>query len=102
MFAKLLVNKVPINRACDILEIGAGTYYDKLEWLYRRCLEFLERHERVAFERKDFKEIWLNTDKMHYYLNNVRKKGQGRAKFRGLEDLLLPPYIVVTGDVHSR
>jgi transposase-like protein len=40
MFAKLLVNKVPINRACDILEIGSGTYYDKLEWLYRRCIEY--------------------------------------------------------------
>ncbi|QST00397.1 insertion element protein [Pontibacillus sp. ALD_SL1] len=102
MFAKLLVNKVPINRACDILEIGSGTYYGKLEWLYRRCLEFLERHEKPAFEVNEFKEIWLNTDKMHYYLNNVRKKGQGSAKYRGLEDLLLPTYIVVTGDVHSR
>ncbi|MBD8068805.1 insertion element protein [Bacillus sp. PS06] len=102
MFAKLLVNKVPINRACDILEIGAGTYYDKLEWLYRKCIEFLDRHERPAFEKKEFKEIWLNTDKMHYYLNNVRKKGQGAEKFRGLEDLVLPTYIVVTGDVHSR
>ena len=42
-FAKLLLNKVPISRACEILDIGVGTYYQKLEWLYRRCLEFLDR-----------------------------------------------------------
>src|SRR5690606_22945189 len=44
MFAKLLLNKMPISRTCDILEIGIGTYYQKLEWLYRSCLEFLEKY----------------------------------------------------------
>ena len=46
--------------------------------------------------------MWLNTDKMHYLLNNVRKNGQGGSKFRGLEDLNLQTYIVVTSEVFSR
>jgi transposase-like protein len=101
-FAKLLLNKVPISRACEILDIGVGTYYQKLEWLYRRCLEFLDRYETKPLKDKHFREMWLNTDKMHYLLNNVRKKGQGGSKFQGLEDLNLQTYIVVTSEVFSR
>ena len=58
--------------------------------------------ETKPLKDKHFKEMWLNTDKMHYLLNNVRKKGQGGSKFRGLEDLNLQTYIVVTSEVFSR
>lgn len=102
MFAKLLLNKMPISRTCDILEIGVGTYYHKLEWLYRCCLEFLEKYETVPLANKSFKEMWLNTDKMHYNLNNVRKKGQGGQKNFGLEDNQVQTYVVVSADTMSR
>ncbi|HLR11361.1 MAG TPA: insertion element protein [Sporosarcina sp.] len=96
--AKLIVNKIPISRSLEILEIGASTYYAKLEIIYRKCLEFLERVEKPAFENKTFEEIWLNTDKMHYFLNNVRKKGQGAKDYKGIEDLDFQTYIVVTAE----
>jgi transposase-like protein len=102
MFAKLLLNKMPISRTCDILEIGVGTYYQKLEWLYRCCLEFLEKYETTPLANMSFKEMWLNTDKMHYNLNNVRKKGQGGQKYFGLEDSQVQTYVVVSTDALSR
>lgn len=102
MFAKLLLNKMPISRTCDILEIGVGTYYHKLEWLYRCCLEFLEKYETAPLVNTSFKEMWLNTDKMHYNLNNVRKKGQGGQKYFGLEDSQVQTYVVVSTDTISR
>ncbi|MFC0474532.1 insertion element protein [Robertmurraya beringensis] len=102
MFAKLLLNKMPISRTCDILEIGVGTYYQKLEWLYRCCLEFLEKYETTPLDNMSFKEMWLNTDKMHYNLNNVRKKGQGGQKYFGLEDSQVQTYVVVSADALSR
>lgn len=102
MFARMIVGKVSVSRSCDILGIGVGTYYHKLEWLYRRCLEFLERYETTPLQTKEFEEMWLNTDKMHYYLNNVRKKGQGSKKFSGLEDLNMQTHLVVTSEVFSR
>ena len=46
--------------------------------------------------------MWFNTDKMHYYLNNVRKKGQGSKKYTGFEDLNMQTYIVVSAEVLSR
>jgi transposase-like protein len=102
LFAKLLVNKNSISRTCDILEIGVSTYYNKLEWLYRCCLVFLEKFETRAFADKSFKEIFINTDKMHYNLNNVRKKGQGGKKYAGLEDNQVQTHVVVSADALSR
>jgi transposase-like protein len=102
MFTKLLINKTSINRACEVLEISKGTYYDKLEFVYRRCLEFLERHETKTLQSKKFKEMWINTDKMTYHLNNVRKKGMSKSKYRELEDSVFPTHVVVSADVFSR
>lgn len=102
LFAKLLLNRTPVSRTCEILGIGRGTYYDKLEILYRRCLEFLEKHETKPLINAEFKKMWLNTDKMTYYLNNVRKKGQGSSQFDGIEELQLPTSVVISADVLSR
>jgi transposase-like protein len=102
LFTKLLLSRVPITRACEILEIGRGTYYDKLEFVYRRCLEFLERHETKPLQTMRFKEMWLNTDKMTYFLNNVRKKGMGGSQYDDVEESQFPTSVVVTADVFSR
>lgn len=102
LFARLLVNKTPISRTCEILNIGIKTYYHKLEWLYRRCLEFQEKYERKPLAERKHKTIWLNTDKMIYFLNNVRKKGQGGNRYDELEELQLPTQVIVSADVLSR
>ncbi|WP_339315247.1 hypothetical protein [Paenibacillus sp. FSL R10-2734] len=99
--ALALVNRTPVKRTCEILKIGSSTYYNKLEWLYRR-LEFLERFETEAFASKSFDTVWLNTDKLIYNLNNVRKKGHGGQRYDNLEDKLLQTHIVVTSETQSR
>jgi len=101
-FAKLLLNKTPVSRTCEILGIGRGTYYQKLEWLYRRCLEFLERYETKPLKQISFEKIWLNTDKMTYLLNNVRRKGMGGKKYNSVEDSQFPTNVVITAEVFSR
>lgn len=101
-FALALVNRTPVKRTCEILEIAPKTYYHKLEWLYRRCLEFLERFETKAFQEKEFKTLWVNTDKLIYNLNNVRRRGQNNSRYDNLEDKQMQTHIVVSSDVHSR
>lgn len=100
-FAKLVLNRVPVKRVCEILNIGSQTYYNKLEWLYRRCLEFLERHEIQAFENKTFGSLWINTDKMIYFLNNLRKRGKGGIRYDDVEESKFPTHVIVSGDIDS-
>jgi transposase-like protein len=101
MFAKMLLNRSPVSRTCEALDIAPQTYYHKLEWLYRRCLEFLERHEQKPLKTMEFGSLWLNTDKLIYNLNNVRKRGHGGLRYDNLEDKLMQTHIVVTGDIDT-
>ncbi|GHI01640.1 hypothetical protein [Neobacillus kokaensis] len=95
--AKAVVNKVAINRTIEMLDIGVKTYYEKLELVYKRCLEFLERHEKKALKNLNIDECWLNTDKMTYHLSNVRKKGHGRKPpAERSEESKFPTHIVIT------
>lgn len=101
-FARLLLSKTPVKRTCEYLGIGSKTYYTKLEWLYRCCLEFLDKHETKGFKHITFDNLWINTDKMQYYLNNVRKKGKGGKYESDIEEKLLQTLIVISADVKSR
>jgi transposase-like protein len=100
-FAQHLINRVPVSSTCKILGIGRSTYYSKLEWLYRCCLEFLETRETKQFAKMTFPRIWLNIDMMMYYLNNVRKKGEPRTRGTKSEKQL-QTQVVVSADSFSR
>lgn len=101
MFAKLITNRTPVNRVIEILDIGVQTYYSKLGWLYKRCLEFQEKHE-TKLKNKEFKEIWINTDKMVYFLNNVRKKNKGSKYLLEQEEKQFPTQVVISSDTLSK
>jgi len=100
-FADLVVQHSPVKRTCDYLKIGSQTYYDKLEWLYGKCLEFLERHEVKPLKEHHFKELWLNTDALVYHLKNIRQKGAAKHPGEYLKDKKLPTYIIASGDIKS-
>lgn len=100
-FMLQIVNRTPVTRTLEQLNIGASTYYHKLEWVYRRCLEFLEKHETQKLKNMKFRTLWLNTDKLVYNLNNVRKKGKG-TDYKEQERPLFPTHVVATVDEFSR
>lgn len=100
-FAMQILSRTPVTRTLELLNIGASTYYNKLEWLHKRCLEFLERHETKPLKEMHFDTLWLNTDKFSYSLNNIRKKGHGKD-YLEQERPHFPTYIVATVDAYSR
>lgn len=100
-FALQVVSRTPVTRTIELLGIGVSTYYKKLEQLYQRCLEFLDKHETKKLSKMHFNELWLTTDKFSYSLNNIRKKGHGKD-YLIQERPLFPTYIVATVDSHSR
>lgn len=100
-FSKLIMSRTPVKRICEILDIGSSTYYSKLEWLYKKCLEFNERYESKALKNKCFDELWLNTDSLVYNLNNIKVKGKGGKKASKSEDKKLQTYLISSSDLKS-
>lgn len=102
LFIKILLGRTPVRRACATLKISPDTYYGKMEWLYKRCLEFLERHETEPLSKIKFKTIYLDTDQMIYNLNNVRMRGKSDGKYGNLEDKFVNTHVIVSGDNETR
>lgn len=100
-FAKLIISRTPVRRVCEILGIGSQTYYNKLEWLYRRCIEFNERYETRVLEKKSFPMLWIDSDQLIYNLNNIKRRGHG-GDYDDAEDPLFPTHVIVSADVFSR
>lgn len=101
-FAKMVVSRIPVRRTCELLEISSETYYHKLEWLYRKCLEFLERYEKQPLASKEFRRIWIQTDQMTYHLNNVKRRGRGGHRHEQTEDPVLPTNVIISTEMRTR
>ncbi len=41
----LLMNQAPVRRCCEVLEINAQVYYDKVDWLYDQVQGFIQHRE---------------------------------------------------------
>ena len=100
-FAKLIMSRTPVKRICEILDIGSSTYYSKLEWLYKKCLEFNERYEQKALKDKCFDELWLNTDSLIFNLNNIKLKGKGGKRTPKSEEKKLQTNLISSSDLKS-
>lgn len=99
--ARLLVARTPIKQACQVLGIGMGTYYDRLEWVYRRCLECLAKPETSQLAGLERAELWLCSDQLLYNINNMRMWGKGGIRYKNVEERFLSTHIVATGERKS-
>ena len=95
---KDLLSRTPVKRTCEKLKIASGTYYNKLEWIYRKCLEFLEKHETQELSNKSFDEMWLNTDMIIY---NIKTKCKGKSTIIETKEKKLQTYFIASGDLKS-
>jgi len=71
--------KAPVTKICEHNEISLPTFYRKLEVIYEKCRQFLDRHEAKLSDIK-FGDLYLTSDTFTYALNNIRRKGEGNTK----------------------
>lgn len=70
---KLLMNKSPFRRICEIAEIGKGALYWKINFIHEQCLKFAADRER-QLQSMQFDRLYLSTDRQDYTVNWTRRK----------------------------
>lgn len=70
---KLLVNKVPLNRIINILDISWEVLYHRMNFIHKQCMAFVSNRENKL---KDFKidRLYLAIDKQDYEVNWTERK----------------------------
>jgi len=75
LIMKLLMNKMPLSRICEIAEVSFDTLYRKIDYIHQQCLlfsadkerklaskDFLLPHLYIASDRQDYIVSWTNTN----------------------------------------
>ncbi|RII27338.1 MAG: hypothetical protein CXR31_08830 [Geobacter sp.] len=68
MLFKLLVNKMPFQRICEVLEMDMHTLYSKVDFLHRQCQAFAASYERNLPELKKAR-MYISLDRQDYVVN---------------------------------
>lgn len=65
---RLLVNKMPLQRICEVAEISMSALYDKIDFFYEQCRLFAGSQER-RFPELSIKRLQISVDRQDYMLN---------------------------------
>lgn len=66
---RLLVNKMPFKRICDVAGISMPTLYDKIDFIHRQCMSFVANREARLIEGMPIKRLYVAVDRQDYMVN---------------------------------
>ncbi len=80
---KLLLDKMPMRRICNHEGISPRVLYEKIDFLFERCLSFVTARERPLREGMELKRLYLAVDQQDLAINwptrDIRKNIQLKA-----------------------
>jgi transposase-like protein len=76
---KLLVNKSPIKRICEVADLHPKAVYGKIDFFYQRCLELVGRRER-HFSDQQLDRVYVGVDSQEYFVNWTNRKDKRNVK----------------------
>ncbi len=65
---RLLVNKMPFRRICEVANISPKTLYRKIDFIHRQCILFAGNRERTLPE-KLIRRLYVGVDRQDYTVN---------------------------------
>lgn len=66
---KLMMNKSPFARICEVAEVSMQTVYDKLDFFHRQTQAFVSKHERVLWAGMPRDRLYVAVDRQAYTVN---------------------------------
>lgn len=70
---KLLVNKVPLSRIVNLLDISWNTLYNRIDFIHEQCLKFAADREN-QLKTLPIKRVYISVDKQDYEINWTQRK----------------------------
>ncbi len=64
----LLMNKMPLGRICEHLDITYSTLYNKIDFIHRQCMAFIALREKKWIE-EGFAKVYVSVDRQNYTVN---------------------------------
>lgn len=83
-FYKLLVNRVPVNRCCEILGINPQVYYHRVDWLYEQVLGFIQNREIKLINNFKKDRLYLCTDIQTHVCNWTQREDKRNTELSAL------------------
>lgn len=71
---KLLMNKMPLTRICEVAGISSQTLYDKIDFIHRQALAFAAKHERRLLAGEPIRRLYIAVDRQAYVVNWTQRK----------------------------
>jgi len=73
MILKLLMNKTPFRRICEVVGISEGSLYPKIDFLHRQCLSFVADRERKLLKGMPIRRLYVSVDQQDYMVNWTKR-----------------------------
>ncbi len=80
---KLLVNKSPMRRICEVAEIGAETLYQRIAFFAKRFERFAAMQERKLMAMK-IPRLYLQIDRQEYIVNWTKEADKRNVRMHAL------------------
>jgi transposase-like protein len=81
---KLLLNKAPLSRICEVAEVSMQTVYDKLDFLHQQCLTFAAKQERALLSGFKRERLYVAVDRQTYVVNWSERKDKRNVTLNAL------------------
>jgi len=80
---RLLVNKVPFRRICEVEGITMSTLYRKIDFIHRQCTGFASERER-KLPSMSFDRLYIGVDRQDYMINWSDAKNRRNIRFHAV------------------
>ncbi len=81
---KLLMNKSPLKRICEVADVRMETIYGKIDFLHRQCIAFAADRERRLLEGKSIRRLYVSVDRQEYVVNWSRREDKRNVKLAAI------------------
>lgn len=77
---KLIINKMPMRRICEVAELSPKALYDKIDFIWHQCVAFAADRESKLPE-KNIRRLYLGVDKQDFVANWTQRTDRRNIAF---------------------